>query len=274
MKTRGASGVAAVVLLAACGGDPAVVPTSDAATTADVGAPSAAPDRINVNCTGDANADEALASCTARLAARFAGATVFVGPRAACDGDLFGAACRASCAPGAIGAGNCGFTAGGCPIDASMGYAVVVDVGGRRAIASVGSSGDCPSIDGVRGRALWARVAFDDLVTAAMTVRRPPTVDAGAATDGGGATTDSGTTTAADRFRPCARAGATCGLPGDSCTQLASGALLCTRACANSEECGAGTVCRNFCYRACGDGGSACPMGTTCDAMGRCAPVP
>lgn len=255
-----------MLLLVACGDDPP-------APAPDAGAASALPDRINVNCTGDGNADETLASCTARLAARFAGATVFVGPRAACDADVFGAACRSSCAATVIGAGNCGFTAGGCPLDASQGYAVVVDVGGRRGVASVGASGDCGVVEGVRGRALWARVSFDDLVTTAMTARRPPNADAGTATDGGGPATDSGTTMAADRFRPCAMAGATCGLPGDSCTQLASGALLCTRACVNAEECGAGTVCRNFCYRACGDGGPACPMGTACDAMGRCAPV-
>ena len=266
MTTRRPKALLAVLLLAACGDDPPE-------PTADAGVVSALPDRINVNCIGDGGAEETLASCSTRLAARFAGATVFVGPRAACDADVFSGACRSSCAATVIGASNCGFTAGGCPVDASVGYAIVVDVGGRRGIASVGASGNCGVVEGVRGQALWARVAFDDLVTTAMTARRPPNADAGTATDGGVTTMDSGMTTAADRFRPCAMAGATCGLPGDSCTQLASGALLCTRACASTEECGAGTTCRNFCYRACGDGGAACPMGTACDAMGRCAPV-
>ncbi len=267
MTTRGSKGLLAVLLLAACGDDPMPTPTPDAGDT------SALPDRINVNCTGDGGAEETLASCVTRLAARFAGATVFVGPRGPCAADIFSAACRSSCAATAIGATNCGFAAGGCPVDASMGYAIVVDVGGRRGLASVGASSNCGVVDGVRGQALWARVAFDDLVTTAMTARRPPGSDAGTGTDGGATATDSGTSTA-ERFRPCMMAGAMCGVAGDSCTQLASGALLCTRACASTEECGAGATCRNFCYRACTDGGAACPTGMTCDAMGRCAPMP
>lgn len=263
-----------VALLASACGDS----TPPAATPVDASTPTS-PDRINVNCSGPGGLDESAAECNQRLATAIPGARFFVGPRHACDANLFGASCAPLCELSVINPENCMFQGHtGCPYLATDGYLVVVEVNGRRATAAVGAGENCGGVDGVPGTAIWGRVAFADLQTAAMEASAPPR-DGGVVTDG---STDApvGTDTGpmVDRYNLCTTEGMACGTAtGDTCTRLASSALLCTHSCASNEDCPGGT-CRTFCYKRCGETLGACPTGFMCNvptglAVGACIPT-
>lgn len=243
----------------------------------DGGSPGTTNDRLNLNCTIPGGLDEGAEACSARLGMLIPGARFFLGPRRACDADIFSAACRELCPLSAMSPDNCGFAAprGGCPFNASEGYAVVVDVGGRRELSAVGAGDTCGVVPSVRGQAIWGRVQLADLQTAAMSVRRPP-ADGGVRPDTGtDATQPDGPPTdvpaGPSPFVPCEGAGMRCGPTALelSCQTLRMGRFLCTRTCTRDEDCGSG-ACRSVCYARCE--ARPCAPGLTC-SDGICQPM-
>lgn len=254
---------------AACGDD---APTTDAGpmgTGACMYTPPARNDRLHLGCRGPTG-EESAEACARRLATEVAGARVYIAPRRPCAVDPQCVTCAPLCELSAAGSASC--TAGaGCPYTFSEGYAVVVEVNGRRWTAAVADGENCPGT--AAGRVAYGRLNYADVQSAAACARSLPMGGLGPA-----------------RFGGCDTLDAACGpVAADACREVMlrsqAGpytANICSRECGGDSDCGPNGQCSmlGVCVWRCGGPcGIGCAEGFTCsipqnETEGICLPLP